>query len=126
MPLFSKPLLQRVARRNPVYDAKRQLREFATKSLQSDDSFDIFLSHRYFDADEILALKSSFEDFGFSVFVDWIEVPGLDRGKVTKETADYLREAMNRSSSLLYAASDNSSDSKWMPWELGYSDALHG
>jgi hypothetical protein len=33
---------------------------------------------------------------------------------------------MDKSASLLYAVSDNSSESKWMPWELGYSDALHG
>jgi len=126
MSLLSRPLLSRVARRNPVPDAKRQLREFATKSLKSSETFDVFLSHRYFDADQILALKILIESFGFSVFVDWIETPGLDRSSVTKETADYLRKAMNRSASLLYAVSDHSSESKWMPWELGYSDALHG
>lgn len=126
MSLISKPLLRRVRRRNPVSDAKQQLREFAAKSFKSVKSFDVFLSHRYYDADQILALKSLIEDFGFSVFVDWIEIPGLDRGKVTKEAADYLRTAMDKSASLLYAVSDNSSDSKWMPWELGYSDALHG
>src|SRR5258708_27329537 len=126
MSLVSKALLGRVARRNPATDAKRQLREFAVKSFKSTATLDVFLSHRYFDADQILALKSLIEGFGFSVFVDWIEIPGLDRGKVTKETADCLRQAMNKSASLLYAVSDHSSDSKWMPWELGYSDALHG
>lgn len=126
MSLVSRPLLRRVARRNPVSDAKRELRELATKSFKSAKRFDVFLSHRYFDADQVLALKSLIEYFGFSVFVDWIETPGLDRGKVTKETAGYLRTAMEKSASLLYAVSDNSSDSKWMPWELGYSDALHG
>ena len=33
---------------------------------------------------------------------------------------------MNRCTTLVYAISTTSSDSKWMPWELGYSDAQHG
>jgi hypothetical protein len=109
-----------------MFDAKRELNESASKSFNSKDKYDVFLSHRYLDAKEVLALKTLIESFGLSVFVDWIESPELDRSRVTKETAAKLREAMERSASLLYAISDNSQDSKWMPWELGYSDGLHG
>ncbi|WP_228136599.1 hypothetical protein [Acinetobacter pittii] len=56
------------------------------------------------------------------VYVDWIDDRHLDRSKVTSKTADTLRVRMRQSKSLLYIATDNSSQSKWMPWELGYFD----
>ena len=43
---------------------------------------------------------------------------------VTPETAMVLRERMKQCKSLIYTFSENASDSKWMPWELGYFDAL--
>ena len=126
MPVLSKSLLGRQFARKSVFDATRELRDSASRALKSSDRYDIFLSHRYLDAPDVLALKTFIESFGFSVFVDWIANPDLDRGSVTKETAGQLRDAMKRCNSLLYAISGSSSDSKWMPWELGYSDALHG
>jgi hypothetical protein len=126
MPVLSKSLLGRQFARKSVFDATRELRDSASRALKSSDRYDIFLSHRYLDAPDVLALKTFIESFGFSVFVDWIANPELDRGSVTKETAGQLRDAMKRCNSLLYAISGNSSDSKWMPWEVGYSDALHG
>lgn len=63
---------------------------------------------------------------GYEVFVDWIADPDTDRAEVTKDTAEGLRAAMQRSNSLLFAVSVHSGESKWMPWELGYSDGLHG
>jgi hypothetical protein len=128
VPLLSKPLLRRfpqVAHKS-VYDAERELRQSASRSFKSHERYDVFLSHRFLDAKEVLALKLIIESFGFTVFVDWVESPQLDRAQVSKETAAYLRDAMGRSLSLLYAASENASGSKWMPWELGYSDGLHG
>lgn len=84
------------------------------------------MSHNFLDAEIIFGLKEILEATGFSVFVDWIEAPELDRKTVTPATAAYLRDAMKRSDSLLYAVSENSDGSKWMPWDLGFSDGLHG
>jgi hypothetical protein len=86
--------------------------------------YDIFLSHSTNDAEEVLGLKLTLEDLGYSVYVDWIEDPQLDRSNVTKATADKLRERMKSCKSLFYAYSVNATNSKWMPWELGYFDAL--
>jgi hypothetical protein len=33
---------------------------------------------------------------------------------------------MNQCKALLYAFSENASNSKWMPWELGYFDGIKG
>jgi hypothetical protein len=69
-----------------------------------------------------LGVARFIEDQGRTVYVDWIEDPGLDRKNVTAKTADLLRIRMRTSSSLIYASSDSATKSKWMPWELGYFD----
>jgi hypothetical protein len=96
------------------------------KEFSETKTYDIFLSHSVLDANEIYVLKKMIENMGFSVYVDWIEDPYLDRSKVTPATANILRQRMNRCKSLLFATSSNSAESKWMPWELGYSDGKVG
>jgi hypothetical protein len=90
------------------------------------DSFDIFLSHSIKDAEIVLGTQEILEQFGFSVYVDWIVDPKMDRAQVTPETAAILRDRMRQCQSLLYLKTDNSAASTWMPWELGYFDALTG
>jgi hypothetical protein len=86
------------------------------------DTYDIFLSHSSKDAQIILGILDSLNDLGYKVYVDWVDDPQLDRGNVTKATANTLRTRMIQSKSLLYATTQNASSSKWMPWELGYMD----
>lgn len=88
-------------------------------------TYDIFLSHSFADAAIVLGLKKTLEEFGFSVYVDWIEDSALDRSQVTPATAALLRERMRSCRSLLYASSPNATSSKWMPWELGYFDGYN-
>lgn len=127
MPILSKAYLKRqgsVAYKS-LDDAERLLKR-ASANFGTKDRYDVFLSHRKLDAREVLALKELIESQGFSVYVDWVENPELDRTNVTPATAAHLRSVMDKCRSLLYAISVNSGESKWMPWELGYSDARHG
>lgn len=128
MPLISKPQLVRLAptRRIANPAAKRELRESALRRLNSGARFDVFLSHSFIDAPYVLLLRDYLESLGYSIFVDWIERPELDREKVTKRTASYLRQVMDKCDSLLFAVSENSTASTWMPWELGYFDGKGG
>lgn len=91
---------------------------------ESRDEYDIFLSHSFSDRELILGLKKKIEEMGFSVYVDWIVDKQFDRSCVTRDTAESLRNRMKTSQSLLYAFSDNSSKSVWMPWELGFMDGI--
>lgn len=92
-------------------------------SFSSLKLYDVFLSHCIMDAELILGLKEYLEsEFSLSVYVDWIEDKQLDRNSVNRETADLLRKRMRTCRSLIYAVSDNSNKSRWMPWELGYFD----
>jgi TIR domain len=128
MPLLSKPQLERLTPtiRMPNPAAKRTLQEAANELLKSKVRFDIFLSHRFLDAPYVLLLRNYLELLGYSVFVDWLEKPEPDREKVTKRTAAYLRRVMDRCNNLLFALSETSPASKWMPWELGYFDGSGG
>ncbi|RZK14761.1 MAG: TIR domain-containing protein [Flavobacterium sp.] len=110
---------------NNVVSLNENLR---TRSYSADVSskFDIFLSHSYLDRDEVLGLYKELTNRGFSVYVDWIVDPQLDRNNVTKESAELIRARLKASRTLLLAISHNASVSKWMPWELGYADGNTG
>jgi hypothetical protein len=88
--------------------------------------YDVFLSHSIRDAGLILGIKSLLTSQGLKVYVDWIEDPSLDRSVVTAKTAETLRKRMRQSKSMVYAHSNNSPLSKWMPWEVGFFDGFNG
>lgn len=102
--------------------ARQELSEF--KNLSRTANFDVFLSHSYMDAQIIYGVKELLEEGGLRVYVDWIDDPQLGRDDVTPETADLLRVRMRRSNSLIFATSEESPKSKWMPWELGFFDGI--
>ncbi len=125
MPLFTKSDLTRGrVFKNSRSEAASVILEKASQEVLEDEIFDIFLSHRYTDAEEILKLKNAIEEMGFLTYVDWIVDRSLDRSKVNKRTAKLLRTRMGQCKSLFFVDSENSPDSKWMPWELGYFDGL--
>jgi hypothetical protein len=82
--------------------------------------YDIFLSHSSEDAAVIAGVKTLLEQAGLTVYVYWIEEDQAQQ--VTKATADNLRSRMQHCRGLIYASSQASPRSKWMPWELGYFD----
>jgi len=88
--------------------------------------FDIFLSHSYKDKQYIEGLFLELSNLGFKVYVDWIIDPHLSRNNITKRTVEHIRKRMKQSKSLVYATSENASNSKWMPWELGFIDGDKG
>src|SRR4051794_31550207 len=95
--------------------AEAELRKVATTDIAT--MFDVFLSHSFSEAEKI-ALEAE----GLHVYVDWIDDRQMDRSSVTAQTAEVLRARMRHSRSLIFATSNSSSASKWMPWELGYFD----
>jgi len=117
MALYSSTYLKNLASNRPLQTKKRLF-----ESHQLETGFDIFLSHSFLDKDEVEGLYLELTDFGFTVYVDWIIDPHLDRTNVTKESATHIRNRMRSCKSLLLAISTNASTSKWMPWELGFMD----
>jgi hypothetical protein len=98
--------------------AESALRTAASAPASTD--YDIFLSHSREDAQVIAGVKSLLEAEGTSVYVYWAEDNAA--APVTAATAANLRIRMNHCRGLIFASSQSSPDSKWMPWELGYFD----
>ena len=107
--------------------AKKSASRILTEQASAQDAtFDIFLSHSKADEELVLGAKDLLEDNGFTVYVDWLEDPHLDRSTVSTGTAEVLRGRMKQCRMLVYAHSLNSSLSTWMPWELGFFDGSTG
>lgn len=94
----------------------------ASAQFSATRAYDVFLSHSVRDGELVLGMKSTLEDLGLSVYVDWIDDPQLDRSRVTVATAEGLRQRMRASKSLFFLTTPNAAASKWMPWECGYFD----
>jgi hypothetical protein len=114
------------ARAASPYRTRSLVEAHLRKSAATDLSakFDVFLSHSRLDAEVILGVKNLLEGEGLRVYVDWVEDQQLDRSRVTAKTAEVLRIRMRNSQSLIFATSESSPSSKWMPWELGYFDGF--
>ncbi|WP_428655016.1 toll/interleukin-1 receptor domain-containing protein [Runella sp.] len=114
-----------------IVTESRKASEILEKSFNEQQSlkgqsgtYDIFLSHSTKDKELVAGTKLILEDMGYSVYIDWIEDPQMNRNNVTKETAELLQKRMQNCNSLFYAFSTNSGQSKWMPWECGYFDGI--
>lgn len=131
MALFSRHELKKIACFEIFKEFMADITKTASEKLMeessrfsTDKTYDIFMSHSYTDAEEIYGVKIEIENMGFSIYIDWIEDERLDRSRVSRETAERLKERMNNSRCLFYVASEASPHSTWMPWELGYFDGL--
>ncbi len=118
MPIYTNSYLKNLSERKTIQFSRQILNE----SKKTHISFDIFLSHSFLDKAVVEGLYIELTLQGYSVYVDWIIDPHLDRGNVTKTTAALIRNRLKSSKTLLLAISVNASISKWMPWELGYVD----
>ncbi len=123
MPLYNSTYLSDRSR-NTSFRERVEMYSHTDKPLT--DTFDIFLSHSFLDKSVVQGLYLELTAMGFSVYVDWIIDPDLDRSNVTKESAKRIRDRMKSCRALLLAISVNAAISKWMPWELGFIDGDKG
>lgn len=128
MPLFTKSYILEKFREPGIVDMEKlakvtsRILILESKKFNLHKTYDIFLSHSYDDSPVILALKREIELYDFSIYVDWLEDPLLDRRQVSKRTAEILKSRMHNCKGLIFVYSENSPYSLWMPWELGYFD----
>jgi hypothetical protein len=126
MPLVTESSLRGLAKGKAILKAANTILKEHAATTAKRDSFDVFLSHSFKDADLVLGVKLMLEGRNLSVYVDWIEDSEIERERVSSATAEILRLRMNQSKSLVYAHSTNSPTSKWMPWEIGFFDGRKG
>ena len=100
--------------------------EDADESSSSVKTFDVFLSHSSLDAIKVLGIYHLLKGRGYSVYLDSVCDPHLNRASVNRATATTIRRRMTQCQSLFVATSSNTTTSQWVPWELGFTDGLTG
>lgn len=91
------------------------------KSAESRSARDAtFLSHSSKDDEIMPAVVFILESHGATVYLD--KKDESLQTKRPKETATYLRDKISICKKFVLFASNNTKDSKWVPWELGLSD----
>ncbi|MGK5078905.1 toll/interleukin-1 receptor domain-containing protein [Janthinobacterium sp. HLX7-2] len=127
MAFYKQSEIRRRAQAHVNQKFRATAKSIVTESMEqyaSWQTYDVFLSHSTKDAEIVLGVKLVLEEQGKKVYVDWIDDAELDRTRVTPKTAAVLRDRMKSCSSLIFIATENSSSSKWTPWELGYFDGF--
>ena len=104
----------------PEYTVKAMINE--ARENYEWTKFDIFLSYNIKDKDVIEGIYMYLTKLGKRVYLDFIVDPQLVRENASLNTAKIIRNRLRHSQQLIYAMSCNSSESKWMPWELGVAD----
>ncbi|TVT50852.1 MAG: toll/interleukin-1 receptor domain-containing protein [Denitromonas halophila] len=86
--------------------------------------FDIFLSHAHQDEARARSLCKRLESWGFSVYVDYGDA-ALSQ-LPDRALADRLVGRLRQCRLLVFAFSEASANSRWMPWELGLAHGVIG
>lgn len=128
MAILNESTLRSLARSRTAraYDSMSGALDKSIRKSSSLSEFDIFLSHSYLDKELVFGALEYLERMHYTVYVDWRDDTQLSRKNITKQTAATLRERITQSKALFFATTTNASDSKWMPWELGYMDGKTG
>ena len=121
--LFTKDFFRSYSRTSLNESQQIELRSFSrTATYSESQKFDIFLSYNIADKNVVEGIFYYLSKLGYKVYLDSIIDPDLNRSLVTKQTAEKIRRRLRNSKSLIFAASEGASLSKWMTWELGVVD----
>jgi hypothetical protein len=84
----------------------------------------IFLSHSHKDKDLIEPALAFLRSHGVRVYVDWMDegMPDVVSGVTAKKIKGKIREQKK----FMVLVTENSKDSRWVPWELGFADPVKG
>lgn len=83
-----------------------------------------FLCHSHLDRELAERVQSFLQSKGWSIYIDWkdAEMPTSPN----RETAEKIQAKIKDLDWFLFLATQNSLQSKWCPWELGYADGKKG
>ena len=81
-----------------------------------------FLSHSHLDHELAIGLQNLLVEEGWSVYIDWQDhsLPSSPNG----HTAAFIRLKIKVLDWFLFLVTENSKNSKWCPWELGFADGV--
>lgn len=90
------------------------------KATYVSSTYSVFLSHSSKDKPSLKGVIAFLKKFGADVYIDLndVSLPA----KPSPETAKKLKTQMKRCSKVIVLVSENSKESKWIPWEVGLAD----
>lgn len=117
---ITRDALRRVATELGAVETMRIRKAAASRSLDGST----FLSHSSKDNDLVVGAMRVLENHGAKVYIDEIdpEMPPYTSSK----TAALLKDRIRDTSRFVLLTSENSKESKWVPWELGIADGVKG
>lgn len=83
-----------------------------------------FLSHSHKDAHRAKYTQRLLAEHGWVLYIDWEDSTMPDEPDA--ETAKNLQDRIKSCDWFLYLATENSSKSRWCPWEIGFADEVKG
>lgn len=83
-----------------------------------------FLCHSHKDYELVKGLQVLLEESGWDIYIDWAdtEMPSSPN----KETATKIKSRIATTDWFLFLATNNSTQSRWCPWEIGIADSIKG
>ncbi|GAB3636721.1 hypothetical protein GCM10027422_23110 [Hymenobacter arcticus] len=86
--------------------------------------YHVFISYRHEDRSYVPGVAKFLKGLQAGIYVDFLDEE-LAKAP-NSETAPILRRRITQCSKLIQILTPNSSDSRWMPWELGLGDGILG
>ncbi|CAN7776205.1 toll/interleukin-1 receptor domain-containing protein [Cupriavidus necator] len=93
---------------------------FSARSAKRIGQTTAFLCHSHKDEQLALGLQELLRNHGVDLYIDWQDSSMPDRP--SKVTAQQIKTRIITADWFLFLATDNSTRSRWCPWELGYAD----
>lgn len=96
----------------------------ASRYASSPTKVTVFLSHSHKDAGLVKRAAAFLKSLGVEIYVDWLD--GDMPSTTSPETAKKLKKKISEHKKFILLATENSRESKWVPWELGFADTKKG
>lgn len=82
-----------------------------------------FLCHSHQDRALAEGLQQLLAEQGLMLYIDWQD--SAMPSEPNRQTAERIQTAIRESSIFIFLATENSTKSRWCPWEIGYADGCN-
>jgi hypothetical protein len=113
---ITKSELESISNKFSVNQRQQLIKSYTSQEI----STSTFLSHSSKDIEIIPGVLTILKNHGASVYIDEID-PNMPP-YTSHETANILKNKIKESKRFVLLTSENSKDSRWVPWELGIAD----
>ena len=83
--------------------------------------YSIFLSHSHHDSSLVKKIVFLLKTLGVEVYVDWLD--DTMPSSTCDKTASRIKQKIKRNHKFIFLATNNSIESRWCNWEIGFGDA---